>query len=345
MVDANLNRAREALRTLEDLARFVLDEAALSCEAKALRHELTGVTHRAFGVRAGLVQHRDTPGDVGTGISAPGERERSSAADVASAAGSRLGEALRVIEEALKIEAPGEAASVERIRYRGYELERRLLPMLARPAARMRLCVLITERLCTHHAWQPVAELAIEGGADGLQLREKDLSDRELLDRARRLVAMTRGSGVRVFVNDRADVAAIAEADGVHLGSEDLSIADARRFIGSHRLIGATCASAAEARAAFKDGADVVGVGPIFASSTKAKPALGGLELAESVASDPELAGQPWVAISGIDEDGARRLARAGCPGVAVSLAVCSAADPREAAARIRSAIEGAGPE
>lgn len=342
MVDANLNRAREALRTLEDLARFVLDEAALSGEAKALRHELTGVIHRAFGPRAGLVAHRDTPGDVGTAITAPSERERSSAADVAAAAGSRLGEALRVIEEALKIEAPGEAASVERIRYRGYELERRLLPKLARPLARMRLCILITERLCTHHAWERVAGLAIEGGADGLQLREKDLNDRELLGRAKRLVAMTRGSGVRVFINDRADVAALAEADGVHLGKEDLSIADARRIVGSHRLIGATCASAAEAKGAFAEGADMVGVGPIFASTTKARPALGGLELARSIAADPELRGRPWVAISGIDEGGAKLLAEAGCPGVAVSSAVCSASDPRDAAARIRRAIEPA---
>lgn len=340
IIDANANRAREALRLLEDLARFSLDDPALSAEAKAIRHDLTALIEAAIGDKSRLMTQRDTPGDVGTTISTPSEGQRASAAQLAAAAGSRLGEALRAIEECLKLESPAHAHAAERLRYRAYELERQLLPRLTRPSPRIRLCVLLTARLCTHHPWQRVAELAIEGGADALQLREKELHDAELLRRARWLVNLTRPLGVRLIVNDRPDIAHLARADGVHLGQADLPVADARRIVGAHGLVGVSTSSAAEARRAFADGADLVGVGPIFPSATKPKPGLGGLELARSIADDPELASRPWLAISGITALNVPSLARAGCPGVAVSAAVCSAHDPAQAAREILSALD-----
>ena len=339
IVDANANRAREALRLLEDLARFSLDDAALTARAKSIRHGLTAALTAGIGPKAALVTERDTPGDVGTSISVSSELERSNTAELASAAGSRLGEALRAIEECLKIEAPAQSASIERLRYEAYELERLLLPRLARPEPRMRVCVLLTESLCTHHPWQRVAELAIAGGADGIQLREKELTDRELLDRARWLVEQTRGTGVRVIVNDRPDIATLAEADGVHIGQGDLRVADARRIVGGQRLIGVSTSSLDEARRAFAEGADMIGVGPIFASSTKPKPGLAGPELIRAIAGDPELSGKPYLAISGIGMNEAVDLSKVGCRGVAVSSAVCSAVDPEKAVREIIAAL------
>jgi len=340
IIDANANRAREALRLLEDLARFSLDDATLSARAKSIRHGLTAALTAGIGPKAALVAERDTPGDVGTSISVSSELERASALELASVAGSRLGEALRAIEECLKLEAPALSAAIERLRYEAYELERQLLPRLARPDPHMRVCVLLTESLCTHHPWQRVAERAIAGGADGIQLREKELTDRELLERARWLVARTRGAGVRVIVNDRPDIAALAEADGVHLGQGDLRVADARRIVGGQRLIGVSTSSLDEARRAFADGADMIGVGPIFASSTKPKPGLAGPDLIRAIASDPELSGRPYLAISGIGAREAGELAAVGCRGVAVSSAVCSAADPENAVREIVMALD-----
>ncbi len=339
IIDANANRAREAIRLLEDLARFSLDDAALSARAKSIRHGLTAALTASVGPKALLVAERDTPGDVGTSISVSSEFERACALELASAAGSRLGEALRAIEECLKLEAPTHSTDIERLRYEAYELERLLLPRLARPDPRLCVCVLLTGSLCTHHPWQRVAELAIAGGADGIQLREKELTDRELLDRARWLVERTRGTGVRVIVNDRADIAALAEADGVHLGQGDLRVADARRIVGGHRLVGVSTSNLEQARRAFAEGADMIGVGPIFASSTKPRPGIAGLDLIRAIASDPELAGRPYLAISGIGPKEAAELAAVGCRGLAVSSAVCSAADPEKAVREIVSAL------
>ena len=339
IIDANANRAREALRLLEDLARFSLDDAALSARAKSIRHGLTAALTAGIGPKAALVAERDTPGDVGTSISVSSELERTCTLELASAAGSRLGEALRAIEECLKLEAPAQSASIEKLRYEAYELERLLLPKLAQPDPQMRVCVLLTESLCTHHLWQRVAELAIAGGADGIQLREKELTDRELLERARWLVARTREAGVRVLVNDRPDIAALAEADGAHLGQGDLRVVDARRIVGGQRLIGVSTSSLDEARRAFAEGADMIGVGPIFASSTKPKPGLAGIELIRAISSDPELSGKPYLAISGIGPRETAELASVGCRGVAVSSAVCSAADPEKAVREIVSAL------
>ncbi len=339
IIDANANRAREALRLLEDLARFSLDDAALSKRAKSIRHGLTAALDSAIGSKSGLVAERDTPGDVGTEISVSSEGERASMESLASAAGSRLGEAMRAIEEVLKLESPAYAGAIEKLRYETYELERQLLPRLARPDPFMRVCVLLTESLCTHHSWQRVAELAIEGGADGIQLREKALDDRELLLRARWLVERTRGTRVRVIINDRPDIAALAQADGVHLGQNDLAPAEARRIVGPHSLVGVSTSGVEQARRAFDDGADLIGVGPIFASTTKPKPGLGGAQLIRAIESEPTLAGRPYLAISGIGAVQARELAREGCRGVAVSSSVCSAVEPDSAVRAILEAL------
>jgi thiamine-phosphate pyrophosphorylase len=211
--------------------------------------------------------------------------------------------------------------------------------------------VLITGALCVHHGWERVAELAIEGGADCLQLREKSLTDRELLTRARRLVAIARAAPSRpaVIVNDRADVALLAGADGVHLGQDDLPATEARRLAGSALLIGVSTAGLDQARSAARDGADYAGVGPMFTSSTKAKPTLAGVAYLRAYLDDGVAARLPHLAISGITPENIEGLRRAGCLGAAVSGAVCGSPDPRGAcAALLRGAIDararGAGP-
>jgi len=339
ILDVNLNRAREAARVLEDAARFEVDDAAL-CEAfKGVRHELTAAT----ATLPPIPEARDIAGDVGTSLWGIGERSRGSIHAVVAAAAKRLSEALRSLEEFGKLVDIPFAERMRALRYRGYALEQQLLGRLASSAVRQwRVCVLISEALCTLHSWEDVVVAALEGGADAIQLREKSLGDGELLRRARRLVALCRDRAAAI-VNDRLDIALLAGAQGVHLGQEDLPIAEARRLAGRRLLIGASTHDPEEAIRAIAAGADLCGVGAMFRTSTKDRAPAGPGFLQAFIEAHPTI---PHLAIGGIDESKIDELVSVGCRGVAVSSCVCGASDPasvvRALTARLERGVERA---
>lgn len=345
IADANLNRAREGLRVLEDLARFALDDAELTGRIKTLRHDLARAAEAladATGLdRAMRLAWRDTPGDVGTAVKTESELTRAGPAEVAAAAAGRASEALRALEECAKaLNDAGAARQFEHLRYRLYDAERALgLSLLPGRAPQWRLCVILSERLCTHHPWERVAELALEGGADCVQLREKELTDRDLLERARRLVAIARSRHAAAVINDRPDVALLAGADGVHVGADDLPPDGVRRLAGSRLLIGASTDRLERAHAAIRAGADYCGVGPMFPSTTKPRDHIPGPEYLARYLADPLCAARPHLAIGGITPQRVPELTRLGCRGVAVASAVCSSPDPRAAAAELLSRL------
>ncbi|MFI4915202.1 MAG: thiamine phosphate synthase [Phycisphaerales bacterium JB060] len=328
MFDANVNRACEGLRTLEDLARFLLDDGDLSRRAKEARHAIRTAAS-SFGPRR-LVAWRNTPEDVGTVISTPQEGTRSNAGALATAAGNRVAEALRACEEVAKALAV-QSLVFEATRYEVYEIQRRLISALGGPGSpRWLVCVLLTEAQC-HQPWRDVAEAACRGGAACLQLREKHLPDGELLAKARALVAIARSHGVAVVVNDRPDIAVLAGASGVHVGQGDLCVADVRKIVGEGLVVGVSCSTLEQARNAVFEGADYLGLGPMFPSGTKPKDTLSGPALVEAVASDDQASRLPHLAISGIDSGNAGELVSRGCTGIAVCGAVCGSADPQAA--------------
>jgi thiamine-phosphate pyrophosphorylase len=352
IIDANANRAREALRVMEDAARFALDDADLCATLKLLRHDLRLALEglAAEGLDRGhLLASRDTPGDVGTAISTDAENTRHGLAGVVAAAAGRLTEALRSMEEAAKVLAPGGGTAFEALRYRAYDAERRLGLALGssesgRRCPQWQLCVLITEKLCLHHSWEDVARLAIRGGADCLQLREKEIEAGDLLARARRLVAIareTRGSRVAVVINDRPDIALLARADGVHLGQTDLPVQEARTIVGFGLMIGVSTANLDQARAAVRAGADCCGVGPMFETSTKHKPVISGPACLRAYVEDQVASSRPHLAIGGITPENVGELWAVGCRGIAVSSAVCSVKDPEEACRALLSGRTG----
>ncbi|MGP1272969.1 MAG: thiamine phosphate synthase [Phycisphaerales bacterium] len=343
LIDANANRAAEAARTLEDAARFLLDDGPLADRFKRIRHTVRRAVHSAGWSEASLLEDRDTARDVGIQNSRADAHQRSTATDLCGAAASRLTEALRVLEETFKLTNPEIARSTEQLRYDAYDAGRRVVLALSRPASHWRVCVLVTEGLCRGGDWLGVAERSVAAGADCVQLREKSLSDRELLTRARALVDAVRPAGGAVIINDRADIAALADADGVHLGQDDLAVHDARTIVGERRLIGVSCSTVSQAVDAAEAGADMLGLGPMFPSTTKTKSRLAGPDLLEHVLAEPRTARLPHVAISGIDARGAAELARLGCRGVAVSSAVCGAEDPAAVVADILAAFTGDG--
>ncbi len=183
------------------------------------------------------------------------------------------------------------------------------------------------------------ARAAIEGGAAVVQVRLKGAPSGEVLRVAREVVGLARGRAL-VLVNDRADLAVLSGADGVHVGDEDLPAAEARRLLGPNLLVGRTARTLDEARAAIADGADHVGFGPIFGSRSKALavPPRGVDRLREVAAA----LGAPVVAIGGIGEATIGEVARAGAACAAVIEALFGGGDPVANARRLRAAFEAA---
>jgi thiamine-phosphate pyrophosphorylase len=331
ILDAAANRAREALRVIEDYCRFVLDDAFLSGELKRLRHDLADTLGTLGPDLATCLAARDTLRDVGTGISTAREQERHSLAAVLAANFKRLEEALRSLEEYGKLHGPALGAALEQLRYRCYTLERALVRGTAarQRLAEARLYLLVTGSTCAAALDWTIAEAAA-GGVDIVQLREKQLHDRELWERARNVRQWTRKAGVLFIMNDRPDLARLVEADGVHLGQDELPVKEARRILGPEALIGVSTHNLEQLQQAILDGADYVGVGPTFPSGTKEFGELAGLEFVRQATAETSL---PAFVIGGINRDNIRQAVAAGARRVAVSQAICAAEDPRRVAA------------
>jgi thiamine-phosphate pyrophosphorylase len=337
VLDAGANRAREALRVLEDYCRFVLDDTLLTRELKELRHSLSEtLADLAPGL---LLEARETLRDVGTSLTTAAEQTRHSLLAVAQANLKRLQEALRTLEEFGKLHGPQLGQAVERLRYRSYTIERALLlgTTARQRLAGARLCVLLTGERCTAALDWTLREAAA-GGADMVQLREKKLSDRALLERARQVRRWTRELSLLFIVNDRPDIARLAEADGVHLGQDDLPVKEARRILGPGALVGVSTHNLDQVRRAVLDGASYLGVGPTFPSGTKAFAEFAGLEFVRQAAAATSL---PAFVIGGINRNTVGAAVAAGARRVAVSEAICAADDPRSSAAALVQALPG----
>ena len=336
IIDASANRAREGLRVIEDYVRFALDDPGLTRRVKDVRHRL-GEACRFFDPDW-LLGGRDTPGDVGTHVVAHDEGERGDPRGVLIANYKRTAEALRSLEEYSKLSDQWIAGRFEGLRYDVYVLEKQTLAAVAgrRGLGEARLYVLVGG-LPTLGDLTWIVEEAIAGGADAIQYREKGLSDREVLRRARELRIITAKARVPLILNDRPDLARLAMADGVHLGQDDVNIRDARRIVGPNALIGVSTHDSGQVEAAIREGANSLGVGPVFPSGTKDFEALAGLAFVQSVAETTRL---PWFAIGGIDLDRVDDVIAAGASRIAVSGAILRADRPRDAARALKDRLE-----
>ena len=197
---------------------------------------------------------------------------------------------------------------------------------------------LVTDRrLSLGRSTVEVVAAAVSGGVTCVQLREKHCSTREFLEEARRVRELLVGTGVPLIINDRLDVALAVAADGVHLGQNDMHLSDARRLVGERLVIGISAESVADAIRAEAEGADYIGVSPVFTTPTKmdTAPPLG-LEGLREIRRAVRL---PLVAIGSIRHDNAAEVLRAGADGLAVVSAIVSAPCPRTAAAALRQQI------
>ncbi len=338
ILDVNLNRAREALRVIEDYARFVCDDADAAAAAKNCRHDLRRIV-QTCGADA-LLAARDILGDVGRETRTPAERHRDDLEAVVRAAFGRLTEAARGLAEYGKLLAPAAAEAAEQLRYAAYELEQRVVlrGTLRQRFRAVRLYVLLTEALC-RHPWLATAEAVIRGGAQCLQLREKTVDGADLLRRARQLRALTRAHGVLLAINDRPDIARLCGADVLHVGQQDLPVADARHVAGAAMLVGKSTHTPEQFDAAAAEQPDYLAVGPMFDSATKPQPHVAGPETLAAVRPRTAL---PLVAIGGMTPANVGAVVAAGADAIAVCGAILSAADPETAARALREAIDAA---
>jgi thiamine-phosphate pyrophosphorylase len=198
---------------------------------------------------------------------------------------------------------------------------------------------LVTDRTCCgSRGVDDVVRAAIDNGVTLVQLRDKNVDARPMLALGRKLLALLRPAGIGLIVNDRIDVAQALDADGVHVGQQDIPYPEARRLLGPAKIIGVSVGSEAEAREAALWDVDYVGVGPVYPTTTKpdAGDALGPAETARLAG----ISGHRAVAIGGIDAANAAALYAAGLEGVATISAICSAPDPGAATRRLAALMQ-----
>jgi thiamine-phosphate pyrophosphorylase len=334
LIDANLNRLSEGLRVLEDVARFMLSDATLSARLKELRHRLSEGNP---SIRTALLSSRDSSEDVGA--FAADAMQRSDVPDIVTANARRVTESLRVLEEFAKLpESTLDPANFKKARFEMYDIERELTGRVLRRSKRIQgLYVIIDPQMLGQRDETEVCRQALRGGARVVQLRDKKRGRQEVLASARRLGDACRGAEVPLIVNDYADVVIAAAADGLHLGQEDLPVAEARRILPIDRLIGCTVRNVEQAQQAEDDGADYVAVGAMYLTQSKDQPMVVGLERLREVR---EAVSLPLVAIGGINAGNASDVIEAGADAVAVMSAVIQSDDIEQAARSIAEKVE-----
>jgi thiamine-phosphate pyrophosphorylase len=202
-----------------------------------------------------------------------------------------------------------------------------------------RLHVLTDFHLQQQHSHADLARLAIRGGADTIQFRQKHGGIQNKLVEAEKVAAVCTDASIPLIVDDRIDITQAIDADGVHLGQEDFPVDAARSIVGPETLIGATATKKQQVVEASEKGADYVGFGPVFPTTSKRNPKS--VKGPEGLAAACEAVPIPVIAIGGITHDRVRPTLEAGAHGVAVLSAVATANDPEQATARFRASIDG----
>jgi thiamine-phosphate pyrophosphorylase len=345
MIDANLNRSSEGLRVLEDVARFLLNDAELSQRLKALRHGLAQQT-KSLGV--GLLCGRDPEHDVGR----PGSQDREPVPkatslqgllDLIAANAKRVEEALRVIEELAKLpemDSLLDSAGFEQARFALYALEQDLTSKVSRRGKTDRIAglyVILDRQFLTDGSESEVARKVIDGGARIIQLRDKQSRKGELLLIAQELRELCSQAGVLFIVNDYLDLALAVDADGLHIGQDDLPLHVARRELPIDRIIGCSVTTSSQAMKAQNEGADYIAIGSVFPTATKKEAVVVGVDAIREL---KRTISTPLVAIGGINESNVAEVVAAGADAVAVVSAVLSGRDVQGAARKLATRMD-----
>lgn len=336
ILDANKNRAVEGLRTVEEFFRFVVSNETITRKLKEFRHSLCAACRDTAD--SWLLQ-RDSDADVGGKIQGVAEYSRSDFNAIIAANLSRAGESLRVLEEYSKTFDSSLGAAIEKLRYQFYDLEKEIKQFVAvHKNLSGRFLYVLTSACESAAEFETRIKELCECSVGVIQLREKNISDGELLERAKIASGICKTFPTLFIVNDRPDIAVLSGADGVHVGQEELPIKDVRLMVPASMLIGVSTHSIEQARAAVENGVDYIGVGPTFPSKTKCFSEFKGTELLDQVAKEISI---PAFAIGGINLGNIQKVVDAGINRVAVSNAIHAAESPSEAVAAFTRVLEG----
>lgn len=336
IIDVNLNRATEALRILEEISRFVLDNEQMTANLKLLRHKLVGVFSEHYDT---LLENRDTENDVGREVFNPSHR--AGITDIHRANFKRLQQALRSLAEYSQTENI-DITPLEEIRYASYTLEKEMFTALSVKFRKTKLddkrIYLVTDRsnFTDNNAFLDAVASSLKGGVQIVQLREKTASAREFMELGRAVRDLCAHYEAIFIVNDRVDIALAIEADGVHIGQDDMDIASARKILGNDAIIGLSTHCPEQGAAAVAAGADYIGVGPVFTTPTKPGRKAVGLEYVEWAAKNVSI---PWFVIGGINAENAREVISAGASRIAVVRAIINAEKPENVAKKLLSEL------
>ncbi len=321
IIDANLNRACEGLRNVEEYCRFILNEKNLTQELKNIRHEITAFFEPKY---TDLINSRDTINDVG--VDSKNISKENNKTDPLRANIKRVQQALRVLGDY------GDLS--DKFRYQMYTIEKKIEEknnMIKQTNIKQTLLknknlYLITssDNFSTEQDFIDKVALALKSGVKILQFREKNKTASEIIKTGQKLRQLCSFYDALFIVNDRIDIAQILDADGVHLGQDDININLARKIIGDDKIIGISTHKPQDAIYAFENGADYIGVGPVFKTPTKPNTAPVSLEYVKWVSENIPL---PFFAIGSINENNFFDAINAGATKIAVIRAIMNSND------------------
>ncbi len=337
IIDASFNRAREAMRVMEEFCRFALNSAPLTERTKQLRHELSACLGKLDAGR--LIAARDTLADVGVGKTVDNQLQRSNLKDCFTAGCKRLTESLRTLAEMTQTLNPSVARTIEKLRFSAYTLEKDIVLFsdTTEKFKPVRLYIIISSNLPADVL--SLTHRCLAGGADCIQLRAKNIDDDRFFALALEFVKICRDAGILSIINDRVDIAVAAGADGVHLGQNDLPTDQARKLQLAPLIIGKSTHSLEQLHAACEQLPTYVSLGPLFSTGTKPTAEPVGLDYVKQAT---EILGRTsigHVAVGGITLDNVEDVLNAGARAIAVCSAVTESADPIAACRALKEKI------
>tara|TARA_B100000212_G_scaffold113932_1_gene84963 strand:+ start:602 stop:1657 length:1056 start_codon:yes stop_codon:yes gene_type:complete len=331
IIDANLDRAREGLRVLEDWARFALGRKDLVKLLKNFR-QILGKHHLKV-----YKESRNFINDECIGLSHPEQYKRNNTSSIISSNAARVQEALRVIEEFSRDHNQNLCQISSEIRYEIYNLEIVLLEAQSNYSLRKTLIEndLYFITLDTENLFEKINSI-LEGGVKIIQLRFKRGKDSDNLKFAIRIRELCNHFGALFLINDRVDIALACKADGVHLGQDDMDIKSARNILGFSKIIGISASNECDIKKAIKDGCDYLGIGPVFLTSTKKEKVPLGIDTLKKLTKDISI---PWFAIGGINQENIYLLKENNIHKVAIIKDLVNSKKPKEKAIMILNSL------
>lgn len=327
-----MNRAREGLRVIEEIGRFYLTNEAIFLKLKTVRHMLKEA-ELLLGIDA--VFFRDVESDVGKAHHAS-ELKKGGLNNLLKANAKRAQESLRVLEELGNLY--GRASELfKKARFEVYEIEKELL--LALPKEIDYSLYLVTDNyfLSKKNIFS-VIEDCVNAGITVIQYRAKEKNTREMLQEALLLKKITEKHNIPLIINDRIDIALAVDAEGVHLGQKDMPYEVAKMYLGD-KIIGLSASSIAEAKDAISKGADYIGLGPIFETTTKKDASTPcGVNTLKQLKTEAPFS--KIVAIGGIDLENAQQLIEVGVDGLAIISAILASQDPIRATQLLKHILQ-----